>query len=256
VEANAGATGGTVSNTALLTAADPQPVCNAAVSLSATDIQTIAAPSGFVAGDYCTYSIGGWGQATGTGGQVLAANFSTVYPGGAVKVGIPGAAGYSMTFEDGTTLECTHFATPGHVCDTWTAVPVTAVEAILNYLPAGGSSGALTADLVNPDGSSSGVFGGQVLGLQLAVDFATHTGGQGALGTLKLCNTGTSLDGFTVSEILGAANTALGGGPLPAGYTYDTLQTLIANLNLSFDIKLANGTRCVPTDWAQAYLCR
>ena len=60
-------------------------------------------------------------------------------------------------------------------------------------------------------------------------------------GDLVLTNTSTSLDGVTVRNILGAANIALGGGGLPAGYTFNGLNTLIDNLNKAFDNCLVSG---------------
>ena len=59
---------------------------------------------------------------------------------------------------------------------------------------------------------------------------------------------GTSLDGLTVSQILAVAETALGGGALPADYTIANLNALVTNLNEAFD----NGT--VVTLWASAHL--
>ena len=129
----------------------------------------------------------------------------------------------------------------------------TSAAAVNAYLPAGGTPGALTVDLVNPVSSSSGVFGGQVLTLQLNVDFSAANvtqGPGGALGSLKLCNTGTSLDGETISQILAVAKVALGGGALPSDYTISDLNDLVDNLNQAFD----DGT--VVTEWAAGHLCR
>ncbi len=175
---------------------------------------------------YCSFTQGGWGG-TPHGDNVaalLAANFGTVYPSG-VEVGIPGASGFSMLF--------------------------TSSSAVGGYLPAGGTPGVLTADLVDPVTSPSGVFGGQVLALQINVDFSaaglpeqSHCN----LGDLHLCNTGGSLDGQTISQILAVANIVLGGGPLPAGYTVSTLNDLITHLNESFD-------NCHSTDWSDDHLC-
>jgi hypothetical protein len=91
-----------------------------------------------------------------------------------------------------------------------------------------------------------------VLALQLNVDFnaaGITTGPGGFIGNLTLCNTGTSLDGSTISAILAAANVALGGGSLPDGITISDLNDLVDNLNKSFD-------NCLVTGWAFAYLCK
>jgi len=77
--------------------------------------------------------------------------------------------------------------------------------------------------------------GGQVLALALNVGFSNAGDITPGFGGLKLCGTGTSLDGDTISQILAAANTALGGGSVPSGFTLSTLNDLINNLNLSFD---------------------
>jgi hypothetical protein len=88
--------------------------------------------------------------------------------------------------------------------------------------------------------TSAGVFAGQVLALQLNVDLE-------GFGSLVLTGTGTSLDGKTVAQILASANIALGGGALPAGFTFSSLNDLIDNLNSAFD-------GCVPDAFATAHL--
>jgi hypothetical protein len=72
---------------------------------------------------------------------LLTKNFTTVYPGG---VAIGGA--FKLTF--------------------------TNALAITNFLPQGSTPGALTASATNPTTSSAGVFAGQVLSLELSVDFS------------------------------------------------------------------------------------
>lgn len=178
----------------------------------------------FQTGDYCTYSQGGWG-ATPNGNNaagILQAHFSEVYPSGAT-VGIVDP-GYSMRFTSSAAIE--------------------------SYLPAVGTAGILNANLVNPLTSSSGIFGGQVLAYQLNIDF-NHAnliqGTSGDIAGLVLKNTGTSLDGKTLAEILIIINTALGGGEMPSGYTASTLNALTANLVLSFD-------NCIPSAWAMTHL--
>jgi hypothetical protein len=79
-----------------------------------------------------------------------------------------------------------------------------------------------------------------VLALQLNVQLK-------GFGGLVLTGTGTSLDNMTVSQILAAANHALAGSGLPAGFSFSSLNDLIDLLNNSFD-------GCSPTDWATAHL--
>ncbi len=112
--------------------------------------------------------------------------------------------------------------------------------AIRSFLPQGGPPSFLSADATNPTTSSAGVFAGQVLALKLNVSFYS-------VGSLVLHGTGTSLDGSTVSAVLAAANAALGGGTLPTGFTYSSLNDLIDSLNSSFD-------GCNEDGWAKLHL--
>ncbi len=122
---------------------------------------------------------------------------------------------------------------------------------------AGGPAGALTATQGNGVSStSSGDFGRQVLALKFNVDFSNPPTGSNlaagyflpaGFGKLKLRNTSSSLDGLTITQILAQANTALGGGSLPSGYSYSSLNELLISLNGAF----ANGNG---TAWANSHL--
>ncbi|HWB01682.1 MAG TPA: SdrD B-like domain-containing protein [Verrucomicrobiales bacterium] len=171
---------------------------------------------------FCGYTQGGWG-APPCGynvGSLLKNNFAAVYPSG-VEVGIPGGAGFSMKF--------------------------TSAKAIENYLPAGGTAKALTADATNPTTSASGVFGGQVLALQLNVDFnkAGVIKGSGPIGGLVLNYPGSPLHGKTIDQILALAEIALGGGN--AGVSFSDLNSMITKINEAFD-------NCKCSDWAEDHL--
>lgn len=173
-----------------------------------------------------TFTQGGWGAkpAGNNPGQLLRANFATVYPAG-VEIGIPGAGGFSLKFTSSGAIEA--------------------------FLPTGSTPGKLAADATNPTGNTAaGVLAGQVLALQLSVDFtAAGVLGSNAIGGFTLCNTGNvALDGQTLSQVLAAANVALGGGALPYGLSYSGLNTLITNLNEGFD----NGNTSA---WAAAHIC-
>ncbi len=175
---------------------------------------------------FCGYTPGGWGAPPNGGnpGQILKDNFATVYPGGFVEVGIPGNSGYSAKFTSAAAIEA--------------------------YLPDGGTPGALTGDLVNPTSTPAAVFGQHVLALRLNVDFSAAGiigGSGGSLGVLVLNDSGSPLNGMTVNQILAAANTALGGGALPAGMSISQLNDLLNNFNNAFDNCSANG-------WAVAHL--
>lgn len=200
-----GTDGGTIKNCANLDA-DPAPHCNAPVDLEKCNTQVIPPPDvppppPTDPGPFCTYTQGGWGAPVhgNNPAAILAAGFAAQYPAG-VEVGTPGVAGYSMKF--------------------------TSAAAVGAFLPQGGPHAALTADLLNPTDSSAGVFGGQVLALQLNVSFDP------AFGALVIQGTGTGYDGMTVSAVLALANAALGGAPLA---DIDGLNTLADQLNNSWD---------------------
>jgi hypothetical protein len=55
------------------------------------------------------------------------------------------------------------------------------------------------------------------------------------------------LNGFSVLQILGVANAALATGALPAGYTFETLATLVENIDLAYDA-------CVESFFGSKYL--
>jgi hypothetical protein len=106
------------------------------------------------------------------------------------------------------------------------------------YLQAsGGPAGALAATQGNGvTTTNSGDFGHQVMALKFNVDFSDPPAGSNVppgyyvpsgFGGLRLMGTGSSLDGFTVTQILAAANLSLGNGPLPAGFTYDSFNMLL-----------------------------
>jgi hypothetical protein len=124
--------------------------------------------------------------------------FPTLYPSG---VTIGGA--FTLTFDSGSR-------------------PRTA------FLPAGGTPGALTSSATDPTSSAAGVFAGQVLALKLNVDIEHY-------GSVVISDTGTSFDRKTVADVLVAANIALGGGALPAGFTISSLNDLVDSLNQKFD---------------------
>jgi len=163
-------------------------------------------------GAIATYTQGGWGAkpAGGNPGALLKANFSKVYGAAGVTIG----GGFTLTF--------------------------TSQVAIQNFLPQGGTPGVLTATATNPTSSSAQVFAGQVLALQLSVDFSKAGITGSGLGGLYL--TAGPLAGQTVAQVLAEANTALGGGALPAGITkISDLNDVVDKINNSFDDAVANG---------------
>jgi hypothetical protein len=170
---------------------------------------------------YCSFSQGGWGSDPhgNNPGQLLSSLFVAQYGTGGVKVG-----------------------------NTANWMQFTSASGVDAYLPAGNTPGTLSMQYTNPTSTSSGVFGGQVLALRLNLDLGLKIpGAVHGMGPLILTGTGTSLDGQTVSQILAAAEAALGGGSLPAGYSISLLNDLVDQLNNAFD-------GCVTSVWASEHL--
>ena len=165
------------------------------------------------AGQVITYSQDEWGASPSAASTLLLNQFFTVYTTGLVEVGRPAPIGFFMQFDNPSD--------------------------IITFLPASGTAGSLNADLLNPSTTSSGDFGGEVLALQLNVDFsdAGVLLGTSAIrfGDLVLTNVNgfPLLDGLTVRQVLGDANTLLGGGT--SVYSIGELDGVIDSLNLSFD---------------------
>jgi hypothetical protein len=115
----------------------------------------------------------------------------------------------------------------------------------------GGMSGSFDMDALN----TSNDCGGGPLGRHtaaLAINVALTDLGvlgflPGQFEGLMFVDPGSSLHMQTVGDILAAANTALSGGALPAGYSYVTLAQLVEQLNLSF-----HGG--MPSMWAMMHL--
>jgi hypothetical protein len=174
-------------------------------------------------GDVTTYIQAFWGDTpNGTNAaSVLATNYNSVYAAtfGVLEVGIIGVGGFSMAFTDVTN--------------------------VLGYLPAGGQVGALNANLVDPTSSASGTFGVEVVALQLNVDFAdagvTPAASGVRFGDLTISGVSTlpGLNGLSVRQFLGMANTALGGGS--TAYTITELDPFTEDLNAAFGGGLATA---------------
>ncbi len=170
---------------------------------------TQAAP--FAPGDAITLTQDVWAVRT-----PLLDNYNSVYAStlGIVEVGLSGPAGFSSRFSYPTEL--------------------------FDYLPATGPIGSLHADLVDPNSTSSGAFGGEVLALRLNVDFSDAGLSLGDLGIpfgdLQLRNflgSQFDLNGLTVRQFLGQANKLLGGGT-SLFYNIPELYAVTRELNGSF----------------------
>jgi hypothetical protein len=163
-------------------------------------------------GDYVTYTQGGWGASPNGNnpGTLLKNNFGKVYSGGPVSIG-------------GGTRK----------------LNFTSAAAIEAFLPQGGTPGTLGASATNPTSSAAGVFAGEVLALELSVDFSNKGITPGGLANLKL-NSGP-LSGQTISQVLALANSVLGGGSLPSGLTVSGLNDIVNSINNNFDNGSTNG---------------
>jgi hypothetical protein len=175
----------------------------------ATKTCSIAVAGGIAVGQFTTYTQGGWGAPPNGNnpGVLLSAKFSTVYSSGSVSIG----GTYKLKF--------------------------TSALSITNFLPQGSTPGKLTGNATNPTTSAAGVFAGQVLALQLSVDFSNKGVLPAGLASLKIVS--GPLAGQTVSQVLTLANSVLGGGNLPSGMTISDLNGVIDSINSNFD----NGTK-------------
>ena len=222
-----GASGGTITNCAHLTGTGQTVTTGgftfpnvAGVNLTACDTQVIGPHTcspgtpgcGWEDGDMVTYNQDSWGTLGTTASNLLVNSFFSVYPNG-VEIGIVGAGGNSAIFN-----------TP---------------EAILDYQPTSGTPDPLDNDLQDPMSTSSGSFGGNVLALQLDVDFsdANKLSGSAGLkfGDLRVCGlTATpTLNNLTVRQVLAFLNQAL--GDEVGTYDYEALSILAQDLTQSFE---------------------
>lgn len=155
-----------------------------------------------------TYTQGGWGSCPKgfNPGALLAAKFSTVYPGGYVTIG---------------------------GCHT---LKFTSACAIKNFLPQGGTSNVLKCNYTNPRcRTEAGVFAGQVLALRLNVDFSNAGVTAPGLASYKL--TSGKFAGKTVGQVLALAEQVLGGdkSALPCGMSVSDLNATVTYINELFD---------------------
>ena len=197
---------------------------NATASAIYNDVTYNASDTAYYYGSLCTYTACEYSNC-GAAANLLKTYFNTTFPQG---------------------LEIGYYANITGYGYNWTDV-----NSLKQVLKSIGTSGAITADILNPRNLTHG-------GGKLAVQTATLTlniafGEQAlkcmpsGLAALIYNKTGDALNGKTVSEILAIANDVLGGQLLPAGYTYDSLACLLANINGAYD-------NCAPSCWARTYL--
>ena len=96
---------------------------------------------------------------------------------------------------------------------------------------AGSNPGALSANTTNATSTAGGDLPKNVAALALNLGLPISPG----IGNLIFSNPGDALDGLTVTQILGAANTAIGSGTPPNGYSFNSLNVLVDQLSQSWD---------------------
>jgi hypothetical protein len=170
------------------------------------------------AGQFVTYGQLDWptGTTTNGPGALLLNNFTTVYQNGIVAIGNPNAILNSTCCE----------------------LKFDQALAVLTYLPTGGSPGPLNANIVDPafdQNTGAGPFAGDVLALQLDVDFSNAGVLPEGFGSLVFSNLATLplLDGDTVNELLALDNSLLAGGS--GIYGIGDVSGLTAALTVAFD---------------------
>jgi hypothetical protein len=174
-----------------------------------------------------TYTASQW--SANTGGYLLT-YYSTVFgSSGVIQVGWIGT-GYTITFGN----------------------PNFAKSNMTNYL---GSSSTypptvLSASYIEPIAGPGGIFGADILALQLNYDYsnASIISFNPSFNNLTLYNYSPAVNGMTVSQILTIANEVLGGdlaaNPWGTGSNVSNLDTLVEHLNSAFstsDYSWANG---------------
>lgn len=186
---------------------------------------------------FVTYTQGGWGAPPNGNnpGMVLQTNFSTVYNACPSKTVSPTTAANS----------CVTIGIAGETGRFF--LRFTTSTAVMNFLPAGGAPKALKASANNPTSSAAGVFAGQVLAVQLAVNFSNAGVITPGLASLKVAS-GHPLAGQTVSQVLAIANRVLGGdlSVLPPGMSISALNDAMARINENFDNGTTNNGFLVP----------
>jgi hypothetical protein len=193
-----------VTNTAYVTAKAGN------TTLTATASTTVTVTGGTISppGPFTTYKQDQWGgdPKKAPGAKLLNQNFSTVFPTG-VSVG----GTYKLSFSS--------------------------AAAVLAFLPQGGGPNVLKASAINPTKSDAGEFAGQVLALQLNVDFSKAGVTRSGLAALQLKSGKMKLK--TVAEVLDLANQVLGKSvTLPAGISMKDLNDIVKAINQDYE----NGT--------------
>ncbi len=162
-----------------------------AALLGALLLPGVADAGPFVDNEFFSFSQNTWGADPGAGlpASLVRDDFDTLYPTGLI---VGSVSNKYMLF--------------------------TAGDALLDYLPSTRPAAPLDAILVDPFTTISGIFGGQVAGLRLNIDFSdagilSHPSGVafGDLLLTGLTGNATGLDGLSLRQFQVSANDFLGG---------------------------------------------
>jgi hypothetical protein len=201
-----------------------------------------AAATSFVDGEFATYDQNSLGAdpLDGPPASILKARFFDLFAAGA-EFGYPFPGGSVMDFSS--------------------------ADAMLTFLPQSGAPGVLNANLTDPTSTTAGIFGGEVVALDLNIGFSDlgvfeHPAGV-SFGDLVLTGysgTVAGLNGHTVREFYQIVDAALGGGFEP--FSIVDLTGLADDINISFeggyvsdyaqlhyDLPAATGTVPEPSTW-------
>jgi uncharacterized repeat protein (TIGR01451 family) len=199
---------------------------NGTVSAMYNDVAYSDSDAAYYYGSFCTYTANEYGG-RGTAGRLLNCYFSSAFPDG---------------------LQVGYYREHGGHGYKWTRV-----SSLVSFLGCSGVSEPIYYNRLNPTNVKYG--GGSLavqvatLSINVALSDLTAKGMPYGFGDLVYVNDDDddSLSGQTVSQILATANAALGGQPLPEGYTCYSLKNLIQRLNAAFD-------SCEPSAWALTHL--
>ena len=183
---------------------------------------------------FCTHTVGSF-AGVGGGGTIYDTHYQTVFASG-VTIG-------QYTPGNGALA-------PNGLTWTGDAAGRAALKAFLGDALA--APAAFGADAVNPvSATDGGALAQQTAALTLNIGFnaAGFSGAQTDFGDVVYlnCCAGDTLTGYAVGDLLLAANQALAGFPLPAGYTLTSLTLLLADVNASF-------ANCFSTTFAQLHM--
>jgi hypothetical protein len=186
--------------------------------------------------NYTTLTQSEWGikPRGSNAGAKLAAYFPLAYPSGELVIGVADPTlGFSVT--------------------------MTGAQFVTDFLPQGGKSVVLARSYVDPlnlwkpkhrgklaNHKLIGAFAGEVLALQLNVDFSNLGVTKPGLGALHLAS--GALKGQTVAQVLALANSVLGRGtPLPASLrNVDALEDIVEAINKNHESGTCDRKYLVP----------